>query len=51
MLIPSDYLGNPANLDQDFGMGDTVEITTLESLVDAFGLNDAILKMNCEGCE
>jgi FkbM family methyltransferase len=49
--IPSDFLGDPSNEAHDYSMGQTVEVTTLRFIMDEFGMEDAVLKMNCEGCE
>jgi len=49
--IPPDFLGDVTNKAYDYKAGQTVEVTTLRSITDEFGMEDAILKMNCEGCE
>jgi FkbM family methyltransferase len=49
--IPPDFVGDISNEAYDFKAGQTVEVTTLCSITDEFGMEDAVLKMNCEGCE
>ncbi|MEM0118737.1 MAG: FkbM family methyltransferase [Conexivisphaerales archaeon] len=51
IMIPAQYVGGLDNFATDRGSGIAVEMTTLSTLVNEFGLEDAILKMNCEGCE
>jgi FkbM family methyltransferase len=36
---------------KEFKRGKKIKITTLEEIVEKFKLKDAVLKMNCEGCE
>jgi FkbM family methyltransferase len=36
---------------KEFKRGKKIKVTTLEEIVEKFKLKDAVLKMNCEGCE
>ncbi|BAW31468.1 MAG TPA: FkbM family methyltransferase [Methanothermobacter sp.] len=49
--IKEDYEGLATSQLKDFHQGKQVKLTTLEGIVKRFNLKDAVLKMDCEGCE
>lgn len=49
--IKEDYEGLATSQLKDFHQGKQVKLTTLEGIVKRFNLEDAVLKMDCEGCE
>lgn len=47
----NEYESPPSSDLKPSAKGKPIKLTTLEEIVDRFNLKDAILKMDCEGCE
>jgi FkbM family methyltransferase len=51
IYIDKNYKNSPGTQLKNFKKGKKVKITTLRDIIKRFKLRDAILKMDCEGCE
>ena len=51
IFVDSDYANGLGTILKISKKGEKIKIYSLKSLVEKFKLNDAVLKMDCEGCE